>query len=57
MTEFFHTVNIPAELVRELGLSDSMVELKIKDDSIMIKKIGISLEHSVLYVPRCFLGY
>ena len=36
---FAHTVSIPAELVRELGLSDTIVELKIKDGSIVIKKL------------------
>lgn len=30
---FSHTINIPTELVRELGLSDAIVELKIKDDT------------------------
>ncbi len=36
---FAHTTSIPAELVRELDLSESIVELKIKDDSIVVKKI------------------
>ena len=36
---FAHTISVPAELVEELGLSDSIVELKIKDDYIMIKKL------------------
>jgi len=35
---FTYTTSIPAELVRELGLSDVIVEIKIKD-SIVIKKI------------------
>ena len=36
---FSHTINIPAKLVLELGLSNAIVELKIKDGSIMIKKL------------------
>jgi len=36
---FAHTINIPVKLVGELGLSDAIVELKIKDGSIMIKKL------------------
>lgn len=37
---FAHTTSIPAELVRELGLSDAIVELKIKDDTIIIRKVA-----------------
>ena len=36
---FAHTISIPAKLVLELGLSDSMVELKIRGGSIVIKKL------------------
>ncbi len=36
---FAHTTSIPAELVRELDLSDVIVELKIKDDTIIIRKV------------------
>ena len=41
---FSHTISIPAKFVRKLGLSDSLVELKIKEDFIVIKKIGDTLE-------------
>jgi len=36
---FAHTISIPAKLVLELELSDAIVELKIIDGSIMIKKL------------------
>ena len=36
---FAHTISVPAEIVRELDLSDVIVELKIKDGSIVIKKV------------------
>ena len=36
---FAHTTSIPAEIVRKLDLSDAIVELKIKDGSIVIKKV------------------
>jgi len=36
---FAHTISVPAELVKELELSETIVELKIKDGSIVIKKV------------------
>ncbi len=37
---------IPANIVKELELSDSIVELKIKDGSVVMKKVGDILENS-----------
>ena len=36
---FAHTISIPAEIVRELDLSDAIIEFEIKDDSVVMKKI------------------
>jgi len=36
---FAHAISIPAELVKEIDLSDAIVELKIKDGSIVVRKI------------------
>lgn len=36
---FAHTISIPAELVRKLDISNAIIELKIKDGSIVIKKL------------------
>ena len=36
---FVHTTSIPAEIVKEMDLSDVIVELKIKDGSIVIRKV------------------
>ena len=38
-SKFEHAINIPVDMVKKLELSDSIVELKIKDDSIVIKKL------------------
>jgi len=43
-TKFEHSMNIPAEIVKKLELSESIVELKIIDNSIVMKKIGDTLE-------------
>ncbi len=37
---FSHTLSIPVDIVKKLELSGNIVELKIKDGSIVIKKIG-----------------
>jgi len=42
--QFQHSLNIPANMVRNLKLSESIVELKMKDDYIVIKKVGETLE-------------
>ena len=47
---FAHTISIPAELVIELELSNTIVELKIKDGFIVIKKW---YKHGIWFVPRC----
>ena len=46
-TKFEHSINIPAKIVRELELSGSIVELKIKDGYFMVKKIGDTLDSSM----------
>ena len=43
-TKFEHVINIPAKIVKELGLSGNIVELKIKDGSVVMKKIGETLD-------------
>ncbi len=42
--QFQHSLNIPVNMVRKLKLSESIVELKIRDDCIIIKKVGDTLE-------------
>jgi len=42
--QFQHSLNIPVNMVRNLKLSESIVELKMKDGYIIIKKIGDTLE-------------
>lgn len=37
--KFEHVMSIPVDMVRKLDLSDSIVELKIRNDSIVIKKL------------------
>ena len=37
---FSHTLSIPVDMVRKLELSGSIVELKIKDGSIIIQKLA-----------------
>jgi len=39
---FSHTLSIPVDIVKKLELSDSIVELKIKDGLIVIKKLAES---------------
>ena len=36
---FAHTISIPVEIVRELDLSDVIMEFEIKDDSVVMKKV------------------
>jgi len=43
-TKFEHSINIPAKIVRELGLSGNIVELKIKDGYFTVQKIGDTLD-------------
>ncbi len=43
-SKFEHLLCIPANIVKELELSESIVELKIKDGSVMMKKVGDTLE-------------
>ena len=42
---FQYSLNIPANMIRKLELSECIVELKIKDNSIVIKKVGETLEN------------
>ena len=44
--QFQHSLNIPVNMVRNLKLSESIVELKMKEDYIIIKKVGETLEGS-----------
>jgi len=39
-SKFEHVMSIPVDMVRKLELSGCMVELKIKDDSIVMKKLA-----------------
>ncbi len=41
-TKFEHSINIPVDMVKKLEQSGNIVELKIKDDSIVIKKLAES---------------
>ena len=41
-SKFEHVMSIPVDMVRKLELSGNMVELKIKDGSIIIKKLAES---------------
>ena len=43
--QFEHSLNIPVNMVRKLKLSESIVELKMKDGYIVIKKVGETLEN------------
>ncbi len=38
-SKFEHTMSVPADIVRKLDLSGNIVELKIRNDSIVIKKL------------------
>ena len=42
--KFEHWISVPVKFVRELELSESIVELKIKDGYFTVKKIGDTLE-------------
>ena len=42
--KFEHELSVPANIVKELELSESIVELKIKDGYFIVKKIGDTLE-------------
>jgi len=42
--KFEHWITVPAKFVRDLGLSESIVELQIKDGYFTVKKIGDTLE-------------
>jgi len=44
--KFEHELSIPAHIVRELDLSECVVELKIKDGYFTVKKIGDTLGKS-----------
>ncbi len=43
-TKFEHVISIPVDMVRKLEPSGSVIELKIKDDSIIIKKLEEPIE-------------
>jgi len=43
--KFEHWISVPVKFVRELGLSECIVELKIKDGYFIVKKIGDTLEN------------
>ena len=43
-SKFEHGICIPAKIVKELGLSESIVELKIIDGYFTVKKIGDTVE-------------
>lgn len=45
-TEFEHSMNIPANVVRKLELSGCIVEITIKEDYFIVKKIGEKLDNS-----------
>jgi len=43
-SRFEHLLSIPANIVKKLELSESIVELQIKDGYFTVKKIGDTLE-------------
>ena len=43
-TEFEHSMNIPANVVKKLELSGNIVEITIKEDYFIVKKIGEQLD-------------
>ncbi len=43
-SRFAHLLSIPVDVVRKLGLSESIVEITIKEDYFIVKKIGDTLE-------------
>ena len=43
-SKFEHGISIPADIVKKFELSESIVELKIKDGYFTVKKIGDTLE-------------
>ncbi len=42
--KFEHGLSVPANVVRKLGLSESIVEITIKDGYFIVKKIGEKLD-------------
>ena len=42
--KFEYRLGIPANVVRKLGLSESIVEITIKEDYFIVKKIGEQLD-------------
>ena len=44
--KFEYRLSVPANVVRKLGLSESIVEITIKEDYFIVKKIGEKLEGS-----------
>ena len=42
--KFEYRLSVPANVVRKLGLSESIVEITIKEDYFIVKKIGDTLE-------------
>ncbi len=45
-SRFAHLLSIPVDVVRKLGLSESIVEITIKEDYFIVKKIGEKLDGS-----------
>ena len=43
-SRFAHLLSIPIDVVRKLGLSESIVKITIKEDYFIVKKIGDTLE-------------
>lgn len=43
-SKFEHLISIPVDIVRKLELSECIVELKIKEDYFIVKKIGEKLD-------------
>ncbi len=43
-SRFAHLLSIPVNVVRKLGLSECIVEITIKEDYFIVKKIGDTLE-------------
>ena len=45
--KFEYRLSVPANVVRKLGLSESIVEIIIKEDYFIVKKIGDTLESTM----------
>jgi len=43
-SRFAHLLSIPVYVVRKFGLSESIVEITIKEDYFIVKKIGEQLD-------------